>query len=426
MNMFQKTRIRLVALNSIIMLFVLIGLGLTIYFYTEYRLYVQMDYTLTQTANSEQREHFKDLVRKLPGESEAARRIVYLLWNPNQQLLAQVPGKAFNTDESAQFTPYLSTSGIKTLAIQNHFYRVLTVPLPKDALPESESLDAASVLQVIQNIDPERNMLRDLFIVLLVGGLVGVGISLLVGYFLAQKALIPIKKSWHKQQIFVADASHELRTPLTVIQANLELLFRHPQQTIEEESIKINTALNEAKRMIKLVGGLLTLARSGSDEPEFAFTNFQFDRMINEVVEQFRGLAQSKDIGLNVRMNENINVMGDPERLRQLIIILLDNALKYTPTNGQIILICRLYKQRVEVMVEDTGMGISEEDLPHIFDRFYRSDKSRSRSEGGSGLGLSIAQWIIEGHLGTIRAESKLTKGTKFYFQIPLKQKIVK
>jgi two-component system sensor histidine kinase CiaH len=421
-NMFQKTRIRLVALNSIIMLFVLISLGVTIYFYTEYRLYSGLDDTLIQTADHEKREQFKDDLLKKPSvERVETRRVIYLIWDREQHLLAQVPGKAFNTAGTEQFKPYLSTSGLKTVTIQGHSYRVLTVPVTKSALPEA--LGEMSVFQVIQNIEPEKNMLGSLFMVLLVGGLVGVGISLLAGYFLAQKALIPIKRSWQKQQTFVADASHELRTPLTVIQANLELLFRHPQQTIEEESVKINTALNEAKRMIKLVGGLLILARSGSVE-QFSFTNFYFDPMINEVVEQFRCLAQAKNIELNVSMDEQINIMGDPDRLRQLIIILLDNAVKYTPANGQITLICRHHKQSVEVVVEDTGMGISEDDLPHIFDRFYRSDKSRTRSEGGAGLGLSIAQWIIEGHSGVIRAESKLMKGTKFSFQVPLKQKI--
>ncbi|HEY8910966.1 MAG TPA: ATP-binding protein [Desulfosporosinus sp.] len=424
--MFQKTRIRLVALNSIIMLFVLVSLGLTIYFYTEYSLYAQLDNSLIQAADNQQREQFKGLLKKLPGEGqgqgEEGRPIDYLLWNPNQQVLAKVPGQAFNTAGTEQLKPYLRASGIKNIAIQNHNYRVLTVPIIKIALPDS--LESASVLQVIQNIDPERNMLNSLFMVLLVGGLAGVGISLLVGYFLAQKALVPIKNAWQKQQTFVADASHELRTPLTVIRANLELLFRHPQQTIEEESVKINSALNETKRMTKLIGELLSLARSGSVEHEFSFQNFCFDSMINEVVEQFRWLAQSKNIELNVRTDEKIYVMGDADRLRQLIIILLDNAVKYTPANGKIEVDCRLQKQRVEVIVEDTGMGIAKDDLPHIFDRFYRSDKSRTRSEGGTGLGLSIAQWIIEGHSGTIRVESELTKGTKFYVQVPLKQKI--
>jgi len=421
--MFQKTRIRLVALNSIIMLLVLISLGMTIYFYTEYRLYSGLDDTLIQAADHEQHEQFKDdLVKKPAVESQETRRVIYLLWDKEQHLLGQVPVKNFTTAGTEQFKPYLSTKNIRNLSIQGHIYRVLTVPVTSITLPES--FGTMNTFQVIQNIDPEKNMLDNLFMVLLVGGLVGVGISLLVGYFLAQKALVPIKNAWIKQQTFVADASHELRTPLTVIQANLELLFLHPKQTIEEESIKINTALKEAKRMIKLVGSLLTIARSGSDEHEFAFKNFQFGLMINDVVEQFRGLAQSKDIELNVSIDENIKVMGDPDRLRQLIIILLDNAVKYSPSNGKITISCRHHKQRVEVMIEDTGMGISKDDLPHIFDRFYRSDKSRSGSMGGSGLGLSIAQWIIEGHLGTIRADSKPTQGTKFYFQIPLKQKI--
>jgi len=421
LGIFQKTRIRLVALNSMIMLAVLVSLGLTIYFYTEYSLYAQLDNSLIQASENQQREQFKGLLKKSLGEGEEGRPIDYFLWNSNQQLVAQASGQVFNAVGTEQLKSYLKTSGIKNLAIQNHLYRVMTVTLTRNALPDS--LESASVLQVIQNIEPERNMLNSLLMVLLVGGVVGVGVSLLVGYFLAQKALVPIVTAWHKQQTFVADASHELRTPLTVIRANLELLFRHPQRTIEEESAKVNLALNEAKSMTKLVGDLLTLARSGSVEPEFSFTYFYFDSMINEVVEQFRWLSQSKNIELNVLTDEKINVMGDTDRLRQLIIILLDNAVKYTPANGKINVHCRLHKQRVEVRVEDTGMGIAEDDLPHIFDRFYRSDKSRTRLQSGTGLGLSIAQWIIEGHSGTIRAKSTLGQGTTFYFQVPLKQK---
>jgi len=403
------------------MLVVLITLGLTIYFYTEYSLYAQLDNSLIQASENQQREQYKGLLKKLPSEGEEGRPIDYFLWNPNQQLVAQVSGQAFNTAATEQLKSYLKTSGIKNLTIQNHLYRVMTVTMTKNALPDS--LESANVLQIIQNIDPERNMLNSLLMVLLVGGLFGVGISLLVGYFLAQKALVPIVNAWHKQQTFVADASHELRTPLTVIRANLELLFRHPQRTIEEESAKVNLALNEAKSMTKLVGNLLTLARSGSVEPEFSFTYFYFDSMINEVVEQFFWLAQSKNIELNVLTDKKINVMGDPDRLRQLIIILLDNAVKYTPANGIINVQCRLQKQQVKVMVEDTGIGIAEDDLPHIYDRFYRSDKSRTHSESGTGLGLSIALWIIEGHSGSIQAKSILGKGTTVYFQVPLKQK---
>ncbi|WP_040413492.1 HAMP domain-containing sensor histidine kinase [Desulfosporosinus sp. OT] len=419
--MFQKTRIRLVTLNSIIMLFVLISLGLTIYFYTEYRLYVELDNTLIQTAENQQSDQFEDFSNKSTGEREEVRRNILLLWDPNQQLLAKAPEEAFNMMGIEQFKASLSSEGVKTLAIQDHFYRVLTVSVKKAGLPES--LKSASVLQVIQNIEPERNMLNSLFLVLLMGGLVGVGVSLLMGCFLAQKALVPIKNSWHKQQTFVANASHELRTPLTVVQANLELLYRHPEKTIEEESEKISFALNEAKRMTKLVAELLTLARSGSVEPEFSFKYFTFDIMLNEVVEQFRWLAQSKNIELSVSADEKINVMGDPDRLRQLLVILLDNAVKYTPVDGKINVLCRQQRQRVEIIIEDTGIGITEEDLPYIFDRFFRADKSRTRSESGSGLGLSIAKWIIEGHSGIIRAESKPGQGTKLYFQVPLKQK---
>ncbi len=423
MGMFQKTRVRLAAVNSLIMLVALVILGLMVYLYTEYRLYAQLDQSLIQIVHNEEREQFKDLLRKSPDENEEARRVFYLLWDQNQHLLKELPEQAFSPAETAQFKPFPNENGFRTLTVNTRSYRVLTVSGINCSLPESPG--AKGVLQVMENIEPERNMLDSLFMVLLLGGLAGIGISLLAGYFLAQRALIPIKKSWHKQQAFVADASHELRTPLTVIQANLELLFRHPQHTIETESVKINTALNEAKRMIKLVGEMLTLARSGSGEPEFSFQQFDFGQMVHEVAGQFQWLAQAKNIELKVDVAEKIMAMGDPDRLRQLLIILLDNAVKYTPASGQINVECRSHKQRVEVVVEDTGIGIPEVDLPHIFDRFYRSDKSRARAESGAGLGLSIAQWIVEGHSGVIRVESKPGKGTKFQVQVPLKQKIL-
>lgn len=423
MGMFRKTRLRLVALNTGILLITLIILGCTVYFYTEYRLFSNLDHDLRESASHEQKEPLKEEVQKTTlDDRETSLRVVYLLWDSKQNLIRQTPQQTFYSSELDVFKKTSQTNTFQTLKIDQHAYRVLTVPFTKTA--SKEGVGVTGNLQVIQNIDSEVRMLENLLIVLLVGGGLGVGISLFAGNFLAQRALVPIRKSWEAQQRFVADASHELRTPLSVLQANLELLFRHPTQTIEDESLTINIALQEVKRMNKLVAELLTLARSGSTEPEFSFKSFSFNQMLENITDQFTQLAQSKKLTLHTEIEKDLTVVGDEDRLRQLLIILLDNAFKYNAPAGQIIVTCRKLKQHLEVVVEDQGIGISEEDLPHIFERFYRSDKSRTRSTSGAGLGLSIAQWIVEGHSGSIRAESKLSQGTTFILQIPLKQKV--
>lgn len=417
MGMFQTTRNRLVALNSAIVFFVLFILGLTTYFYTQYQIFSRTDYTLAEAADHELREGFRDLLRKSPDVRDDVRRVNYLFWDNQGHLTSQVPADFFTPEEIKVLKTALGTSP-RSLELNGHHYRLLTRFL-NAGLPAS--LGSARDLQVVQNIDPENGLLDNLLLVLLAGGGVGLLISLGAGYFLAQRALVPIRTSWEKQQTFVADASHELRTPLAVIQANLELLFRHPQQTIEEQSTRIYTAFNEVKRLSKLVSELLTLARAGTAEPEFSFQKFDFVKMLYEVAGPFEQFAIAKQKKLVSDAHGPIEITGDEDRLRQLLLILLDNALNYTPAGGEIRVLCRQQKQRLYVEVSDTGVGISSADLPHIFDRFYRSDKSRTRSESGAGLGLSIAQWIVEGHSGNIRAESEPGRGTCIIFTLPLK-----
>lgn len=419
MSMFQKTRLRLVAINSLIVFFVLISLGGTAYFYLDYSTFARLDHDLLEAVQHEQRVAYAALLQKPSHDVDRDHRVVYLLWDQDEQLVAQIPRQVFSPAEIEQFKTSLGQEGVHTLAIKRSFYRNLVVPYGDSDSPSSGA--RVFKLEAIQNIDPEKNMLSSMLAVLLLGGLVGVAVSFLVGYLLAQKALVPIRQSWNKQHRFVADASHELRTPLTVVQANLELLFRHPEETVEHESVKIHTALNEVKRMNKLVAELLTLARSDSGEPEFSFQPFHFDVMLKDIAGQFLQLAQAKNICLEMQVETGIEAIGDEDRLRQVVVILLDNALKYTPAHGEISLTCRKQKQRVEVKVKDTGVGIAEEDLPHIFDRFYRSDKARRRSERGTGLGLSIAQWIVAGHAGSLRVESKLGQGATFSFSMPIR-----
>ena len=256
-------------------------------------------------------------------------------------------------------------------------------------------------------------MLSDLMLMIWI--LIGcsLGISLIAGYLLAKRALIPIQASWERQRQFAADASHELRTPLSVMQLHLERLFRFPDRTIEEESQPIAVLIEETKRMNKLVSDLMLLARSDSNEPVLLLQPLDLTELVNIVVQQFQIAAEQKGISLSSSVHTPMRMNGDRERLLQLLVILLDNAVKYTPS-GDIRVSAARKGNEWRVWIEDSGIGISEADLPHIFDRFYRADKARNRNDGGAGLGLSIAKWIAESHEGSLTATSQSGEGSSF------------
>lgn len=170
----------------------------------------------------------------------------------------------------------------------------------------------------------------------------------------------------------------------------------------------------EVKRMTNLVGDLLTLARSDSNKIERRTETFDFRPQGEKAIESVHPLAAAKQITLNLYAPATLSAQGDPQRLSQLLYILLDNAIKYTPQGGEVMLFVAAEGNQLCITVQDTGIGIKQEDFQRIFERFYRSDKSRSRQMGGHGLGLSIAKWIVETHQGTIKVSSEIGKGSIF------------
>jgi two-component system OmpR family sensor kinase len=212
------------------------------------------------------------------------------------------------------------------------------------------------------------------------------------------------------QQRFLADVSHELRTPLTVIKGNADLMRRMKQA--DEESL--SSIDQEAGRLTRLVGGLLMLAQAESGKLTLVLKPVELDLLLTEVFTEMCVLAGSK---VHVHLNEIDQVMvnGDRDRLKQVLLNLVANAIQYTPQGGDVFLSMSRISDQARIIIRDTGPGIPSEDMPHIFDRFYRAEKSRTRSTtSGFGLGLSIAQWIVEHHGGQIKVESKEGKGTTF------------
>ena len=222
----------------------------------------------------------------------------------------------------------------------------------------------------------------------------------------------PIYKSYKKQIEFVENASHELRTPLTIIQAKQELLLQEPNSKIVDKSEDINLTLKETKRLSKLVKELMALARSDTNEYKINKEKVNIDRLIKEVAVPYEDFTKVKDknIVLDLKYEKEINV--DKNKITELLIILLDNAIKYTVEKDTITIKTYAKDGRCNIEVRDTGIGISDEGLKRIFDRFYREDKARSRATGGTGLGLSIAHTIVSKHKGTIKAMHNEPKGT--------------
>lgn len=231
-----------------------------------------------------------------------------------------------------------------------------------------------------------------------------------------------LQLSFSQIQQFSSDASHELRTPLTIMRGELELMLRSKRATTQKYRTVVSSALEETIRMTTIVDNLLTLAKADIGTSVVTMQDVWLRPVIQELQEDCELLAARKNISITVGSLDDALITGDPLRLRQLFLNLIDNAIKYTPENGSVELSLIRENGHAKVRVKDNGIGIPQDELPKIFDRFYRVDKARTREFGGSGLGLSIAQWITEIHGGTIAVESEVNMGSIFTVILPLKR----
>ena len=278
-------------------------------------------------------------------------------------------------------------------------------------------------LQVIGDRTPEERTLRVLVLVLIVGGAVALLIASGVGAAYATRALVPIRRSLasqraalRRQREFAADASHELRTPLTVIRASVEDLERHPREAVAKVGTALTDIREEVDHLTAMVEDLLLLARSDSGAIELERVSLDLGDVASAGAS---GLGRpAADRGVEVVVDPvPAEVSGDPARLRQLVGILVDNAIRHAPSGSQVDVRVRTDGPDAVLMVDDSGPGIRPEDLPHVFDRFYRAAGAPG---GGTGLGLAIAAWIVERHGGRIAAANREGGGARFTVHLPL------
>jgi signal transduction histidine kinase len=217
----------------------------------------------------------------------------------------------------------------------------------------------------------------------------------------------------------VADASHELRTPLTVLRGELESFVQEPQLTPEWRE-RVGSAVEEVNRLANIVEGLFAISRLDAGEAAADWRPFDLAQLASSTAEQMCLLAEDKNITVTCTGTTGVWVEGDRARLKQVVVNLLDNAIKYTPPSGAVSLQVAAQDNKAVLEVADSGMGIPAEALPRVFDRFFRVDKARSREQGGAGLGLSIVKSICTAHHGRVEASSLPGRGARFRVELPL------
>lgn len=302
---------------------------------------------------------------------------------------------------------------IYTLNVKNQYmYRGITVKIV------NQYGGTEGYIQLLANIDGEMQTLKNVSNMLFFGTAITILVSVLASFILSRGTLRPIITAWKRQTEFVQNASHELRTPLAIIQAKQQLLLKEPESRIIDKSEDINLIIKESRRLSKLVKELMVLATADSNDLVLKKEKVNIDSLIKEITAPYIDYAEleEKKVTLDLNCEKELNI--DKDRISQVIIILLDNAIKYTGKNETIEILTHSKDDKCIIEVKDTGIGISKEGQKHIFERFYREDKARSRESGGTGLGLSIAYILIKLHGGSIKVSNNEPKGTKFVIKI--------
>jgi len=273
--------------------------------------------------------------------------------------------------------------------------------------------------QLLINVDAEEAMIANFERIIILCSVIFMLLSISASYILSKKTMKPIINAWQRQIEFVENASHELRTPLTIVQNKLEMLLTMPNTKIVDNIDAIAMGLSETRRLSKLTNDLLTLARADSSTTQLSKQLIDIEQLILPICSPYAEIATSQHKQFDISINCKTKIEVDTNRIHQLLVILLDNALKYTKGGDRLGINAYCKENNAIIEVRDTGIGIKEQNLVRIFDRFYREEEGRSREFGGVGLGLAIAKWIVNIHQGTISVKSDNT-GTVFTVKLPL------
>lgn len=413
--MFAKLRNRFLLLNLVIISVMMLLAFASIYIFT---------YNNVQRSISMELNRISEFSRKpSPGqEPEKPRpdfntepppeRSVSFVIDTDIQLNITLVSSIFDMDEEFYETAKNEAASRNTntgsLKLDGNYWSYLLKP------------SAGGYRLVFLDTTSQHGILANLIYTFLAVGSVMLVFIFLISSFFANRAIKPVREAFEKQKQFIADASHELKTPLAVIGTNADVLLSNGDSSINSQSKWLGYIKSEVERMTKLTNDLLFLTQLDYSDAEIIYTNFNLSEAVENVIMAMEAIIFENNISLEYEVEADLAVNGNSEQLKQVVMILLDNAVKYVNTNGKITLTLRRSGNNALLSVTNTGEGIAEDQLVKVFDRFYRTDRVRSRKSGSYGLGLAIARSIIEQHRGKVYAKSTLNENTTFHIELPL------
>ena len=280
------------------------------------------------------------------------------------------------------------------------------------------------LLQLGKPIEDQLKILNQFLEGLLIIGSASILVLGIGSWWLAGRMLASAQKAWDSQQQFVANASHELRAPLTLIRAGSDAALRKLTNKSDAKNL-LGDVVSEVDHMDHLVEDLLLMSRLDIGQLKMVYEAVKLDELAGEIQRQYQPIMAAKSINFTVKA-ETLKFMGDIVRIRQVIIILLENALRHTPAEGKILLAVKKHDNHAEISVSDSGEGIPRKHLAHVFERFYQVESDRRESNSGSGLGLAIAKSIVEAHGGKISIQSEIKQGTTVFCRLPLSTSLIR
>lgn len=319
--------------------------------------------------------------------------------------------------------------------MENTFYKEALQKVNRSNLTEEErqigqfALDGTDWAYIIDprgegltivfiDVTAQQGILTNLIYTFAVVGLIMLIVIYFLSRYFANRSIAPVREAFEKQKQFIADASHELKTPLTIINTNTDVLLANQEDTIENQAKWLHYIKSEAERMSGLTNDLLYLTQMDDSHSTPMHTKFNMSDAVESIILPMEAVIFEKDISLDYNIEPDLSVNGNREQIQQVILILLDNAVKYSGMKGAVTVTLQKLNYDVLLTISNTGEGIAPEHLDRVFDRFYRTDSSRARKNGGHGLGLAIARSIVEQHKGEIYAKSVVGEGASFYVRL--------
>jgi signal transduction histidine kinase len=417
---FHKVRKQLILFNSILMGILLFLFAITTFAWAAWTVYCGEREDLLAYAKEEVVEEEEEVEEEGEDDNDGLM-FNYFFDNQGNLIHYSKPGSELSRIVDEKIKHWEIGSGKPRLIFSSRNNQIFVILLV--AQPIKSATGVHGMFYAGKDVTPHYHFLKKLLYIL--SGLLIMFIILItwIGYIMARRAMGPIEHSYQRQREFLADASHELRLPLSVLLSSVEATQMDEENRFSRFTRQVLSDMkDEIKKMSKIIGDLLTLARSDTDVLNLMKERFAIKPIAEQTIRKLYPIAQKKDIDLKLDIMEDIVIYADKERISQLLLILLDNALKYTPKGGEVQLFIQssgMGSPELKIIVKDNGIGIAPQEQEHIFERFYRVDKTRSRQMGGTGLGLPIAKWIIESHGGSIKVVSQLGQGSSFLITLP-------